>query len=46
MRANAIAYLKYLHEMESSYRKDITTFDIAIVVEQIRVEFVRAYRRK
>ena len=46
MRDNAIAYLKYLHEVESSYRSDLTTFDIAIVVEQIRIEFVRAYRER
>ena len=46
MRDNAIAYLKYLHEVESSYRKDITTFDIALVVEQIRVAFIKAYRTR
>jgi len=44
VRDNAIAYLKYLHEVEDNYRKDIITFDIAIVVEQIRLEFIKAYR--
>ena len=46
MRNNAAAYLKYLHEIESSYRRDITTLEIAIVVEKIRLEFIRAYRER
>ena len=46
MSIRALEYLKYLHSLEHNYRYDITTFDVALVVEQIRLEFVSAYRTR
>jgi len=42
---NAIKYIKYLHKMEQNQRKSLITLEIASLVEEIRLEFVAAYRQ-
>ncbi|MEA3330847.1 MAG: hypothetical protein U9Q29_04055 [Campylobacterota bacterium] len=44
-RTQAIRYLKYLHTLEMSYRGNLITQDMAIVVEKVRLEFLASYRR-
>ena len=41
----AIRYLKYLHSLESKYRKNLFSLELACVVEQIRFEFIENYKR-
>lgn len=40
----AIRYLKYLHSLESEYRKNLFNLELACVVEQIRFEFIENYK--
>jgi len=42
----AIEYLKYLHKLEDKYRSNILTVELASLVEQVRLEFVVAYREQ
>jgi len=45
-RLKAMKYLKYLHGLESEYRKSLTTLELALLIEQVRLEFVAAYREQ
>ena len=44
-RERAMRYLKYLHSLESEYRKNLLMIEFACVVEQIRFEFVENYKQ-
>ena len=43
-KTQAINYLKYLHSLEMSYRNNLITHDMAIVIEKVRLEFLATYR--
>ena len=43
-RIKAIAYLKYLHELESKYKSNLMTLEFVSLVEQIRLEFTVTYK--
>ena len=43
-KIKAISYLQYLHELEMKYRSDLVTFEIALLIEKVRFEFIVAYR--
>jgi len=40
----AISYLKYLHALEMNYRSNLVTLEIATVIQNLRFEFIVAYR--
>ena len=42
---SAIEYLKYLHELEQEQRSSLTTLELAIIVERIRLEFIELFRK-
>jgi len=44
-RERAIRYLKYLHSLESEYRKNLFSLELACLVEKIRFEFIESYKR-
>ena len=43
-KQQAISYLKYLHALEAKYRSNLVTFEIALLIEKVRFEFIVAYR--
>jgi len=45
-RAKAIEYLKYLHELESKYRSNLITLELASLVEQVRLKFIAVYQEE
>ena len=45
-RTKVLEYLKYLHELEKTYRSDLMTLELASLIEQIRLEFVAAYQER
>ena len=45
-KQNAIEYLRYLHELEESLKKDLFGADKCELVEQIRVKFLDSYQDK
>ncbi|MEA1983081.1 MAG: hypothetical protein U9N39_06015 [Campylobacterota bacterium] len=44
-KERAIEYLKYLHSLETQYRKNLFSLELACVVEQIRFEFLESYKK-
>jgi len=42
----AIEYLKYLHQMEQKYRKNIFTLEVASLIEKVRFKFIASYREE
>ena len=45
-KASAINYLKFLHDLETEYSKDLFTSDLQKLVEKIRLDFIEAYNDK
>ncbi|MDQ7066703.1 MAG: hypothetical protein Q9M40_01155 [Sulfurimonas sp.] len=42
----AISYLQYLHELENKYRSNLFAYEIASLLEKVRLEFIVGYARK
>jgi hypothetical protein len=42
---NAIEYLRYLHKLEQEQRESILTYELAVIVERIRLEFIELFRK-
>ena len=45
-KKSAIEYLKYLHELEESLKKDLFGLDKSELVEKIRLKFLKNYQDK
>lgn len=39
----AIEFLRYLHKLEGNHRDNLITFEVALVLEKVRFEFIAAY---
>ena len=42
---SVIEYLKYLHELEQEQRSSLITYELAVIVERIRLEFIELFRK-
>lgn len=41
---NAIKYLKFLHSLEMQYRDSLVTYELASLLEEVRLKFLIEYQ--